>query len=357
MKLVFAVDKLSYNDKDHIGVVKKVESQLRLFEKNGITTSLCQYTWDGGYPQIEVAEDTDILYFRRIEASIKLIVKLHQLKKKNPQLRIIMEIPTYPFAAEEQARVPLKKKANRCIGEKLLKRYIDKLVLISQQHIESLYGISALCVKNGVDFDTVPLRDIAEDNTANNEIHMVCVSGCYFWHGYDRLIEGMHDYYQQGKGIDNVILHFVGDGSCREDYISLAEKYGLKDEKIIFYGVKSGIESDEIYNKCDIAIECLGSHRKNIFMSSSLKSREYAAKGLPMVAANEIDINNSKTKMYIKIFSADDTAIDIGEITKFYHNIYDGKEKRQVAQTIRNTFYAFCDWSLVYKSVIEYLKN
>ena len=355
MKLVFAVDKLSFNDKDHIGVVKKVESQLRLFEKNGIDSSLCQYTWEGGYPQIEIDSDTDILYFRRIESSVKLIVKLRELKRKSPKLRIIMEIPTYPFAAEERGSISLKKKVNRCVGDILLKRYVDRLVLISQQDVKKLYGIPAFCVKNGVDFDMVPLREIIDDNNVDNEIHMICVSGCYFWHGYERLIEGMHKYYQRGESLKKVVLHFVGEGSCLNDYISLAERYGLKDDKIIFYGVKSGAELDEIYNKCDIAIECLGSHRKNIFLSSSLKSREYAAKGLPMVAANAIDINVEKTEKYFSILPADETAIDVEGIIKFYHGIYDGKRKKQVATEIRNEFFPLCDWNFVYKPVIDYM--
>lgn len=357
MKLVFAVDKLSFNDIDHIGVVKKVESQLRLFEKNGIDSTLCQYTWEGGYPQIEIDSDTDILYFRRIESSVKLIVKLCELKKKSPKLRIIMEIPTYPFAAEERGSISLKKKVNRYVGDMLLKKYVDRLVLISQQDIKTLYGIPTFCVKNGVDFDMVPLREITDDNNVDNEIHMICVSGCYFWHGYERLIEGMHNYYERGEGLEKVVLHFVGEGSCLNDYISLAERYGLKDDKIIFYGVKSGVELDQIYNKCDIAIECLASHRKNIFLSSSLKSREYAAKGLPMIAANAIDINNDITQMYFKIFQADETPIDVEGIIDFYHGIYDGNQKRDIAKTIRDTFYAFCDWEFVYKPVIDYLIN
>ena len=83
MKLVYAVDKISYNDKDHVGVVKKVESQMKLFNKNGIETSLCQYEWQGGYPQIQIEKDTDILYFRRIEPSVKMLCSLRRLKKKN----------------------------------------------------------------------------------------------------------------------------------------------------------------------------------------------------------------------------------------------------------------------------------
>jgi len=196
MKLVFAVDKISYNDKDHIGVVKKVEAQMRLFEKNGIKTTLCQYVWEGGYPQIVIEEDTDVLYFRRIEPSAKLLLKFSQLKKTNPNLRIIMEIPTYPFADEETIRLSLKRRINRGISEYLLRLYIDRIVLIGQQNpINRLYGIQTICVNNGVDFDVITMKRVLANNT--DEIHMLCVSGCYFWHGYDRVIEGMKEYHQK----------------------------------------------------------------------------------------------------------------------------------------------------------------
>lgn len=357
MKLVFAVDKISYNDKDHVGVVKKVEAQMRLFERNGIKTTLCQYVWKSGCPNIEIEDDTDILYFRRISPSVNMIRTLHRLRKKSPKIRMIMEIPTYPFAAEGRGKIPIKTRINSWVGEKLLKTCVDRIVLIAQPTINKLYGIPVLNINNGVDFNSILVKESKNSCNNENEIHLICVSGCFFWHGYDRVIEGLRRYYDESKQKENVILHIVGEGTCLDEYKDMARQYGLLDDKVFFYGTKAGVELDEIYNKCDIAIECLGSHRKNIFLSSSLKSREYAAKGIPMIAANDIDINNDKTGKYIKIFPAEDSPIEIMEVVDFYHKIYDGKEKNNVALEIRQDFYPHCDWQFVCKSVLKYINE
>lgn len=357
MKLVFAVDKISYNDKDHVGVVKKVQAQLRLFQKNGITTTLCQYEWKNGRPNIEVKEDTDILYFRRVVPSVNLIRTLHHLKEISPKLRIIMEIPTYPFSAEERERIKIKTKINTWIGERLLKTCVDRIALVAQPTIKELYGIPVLNINNGVDFDNIKVKEQINLGYGKNEINLICVSGCFFWHGYDRIIEGLHYYYSNSINKEEVYLHIVGEGASLEEYKRMARCYGLLDKKIFFYGTKVGTALDEIYNKCDIALECLGGHRKNFVLSSSLKSREYAAKGLPMIAANDIDIYNEKTGKYIKIFPANDMPIDIKEVVKFYHEIYDGKEKLELASVIRQEFYQYCDWKFVCKSVLEYISE
>ena len=357
MKLVFAVDKLSYNNKDHVGVVKKVEAQMELFQKSGYQTTLCQYVWENGYPSIEIESDTDILYFRRIEPSVNMIRTLHRMKRKSPKIRIIMEIPTYPFAAEIREKISLKRRINNWVGERLLKTCVDRIVLIAQPDIKQLYGIPVLNINNGVDFENITVKEQKTVFYNENEIHLICVSGCFFWHGYDRIIEGLHRYYSGTDCKEEVYLHIVGDGASLEEYKNMASQYGLIDKKIFFYGTRVGTELDEIYSKCDIAVECLGCHRKNIFLTSSLKAREYAAKGIPMIAANDMDINNDKTSKYIKIFSADDTPLDIGEVVAFYHEIYDGKEKNEVALEIRRVFYPYCDWKFVCDSILSYISE
>lgn len=358
MKLVYAVDELSYNGKDHIGVVKKVESQMAQFEREGIETKLCQYSWHGGYPQIKIEKDTDILYFRRIDSSVKLIIKLQQLRKTSPKLRIIMEIPTYPFAAEEREKISFKRKINHLLGLKILRFYINRIVLIGQQYpIKELYHIKTICINNGVDFRNIGIRNVNDADDRERELHMICVSGCFFWHGYDRIIEGMHQYYAEDVKQDKVYLHIVGNGECLEEYKELAKKYELLDKKVFCHGRKTGKELDEIYDKCDIAIESLGAHRKKIYYSSSLKSREYAAKGLPMITSVQLDFYQADTMQYIKMFPGNDEPIEIKEIINFYDMVYRNRKKQNVAAEIRKAFYPYCDWKFVIKPVIEYMRK
>lgn len=353
MRLVYAVDKNGYDDADHVGVRKKVEAVLRLFEKEGISTSLYKYEWEGGFPMLQVEEDTDVLYFRRIDPSVKLLLKLRDLKRRNKKLRLIMEIPTYPFAGESTAKKSLKRKISYLVGNYLLHFFLDRIVLIGQEHaIPYLYNVPVLHAKNGVDYEDISLRtNVKKDN----EIHMIAVSGCYFWHGYDRLIKGLANYYRSDSVKQQVYFHLVGEGKCLEEYKKLAVENNLLDKYVFFHGRLVGQELDEVYNMCDVAIDCLGCHRKQLFYVSSLKVREYAAKGMPMVTSTIVDINCEELSKYILDLPPDETDIDIKKIIDFTDEVYE--DTKELARTIREIFRPYCEWKYSFKDILLYVKE
>lgn len=353
MKLVYAVDKNGYDDADHVGVRKKVEAVLRLFEKEGISSSLYKYEWQGGFPMLQVEEDTDVLYFRRIDPSVKLLLKLCELKRRNKKLRLIMEIPTYPFAWESTVKQSLKRKVSYAIGNYLLHFFLDRIVLIGQeQAIPYLYGVPVLHAKNGVDYEDITLR---MNRKKDNEIHMIAVSGCYFWHGYDRLIKGLSNYYRNDSVKQQVYFHLVGEGKCLEEYKKLAVESNLFDKYVFFHGRLVGQELDEVYNMCDVAIDCLGCHRKQLYYVSSLKVREYAAKGMPMVTSTIVDINCEELSDYILELPPDESDIDVKKIIDFTESIYVSTENPE--SVIRETFRPYCEWKYSFESVVEYIKE
>ncbi|MBQ8592559.1 MAG: glycosyltransferase [Lachnospiraceae bacterium] len=356
MKLVYAVDQKSYNSSDHIGVRKKVQSQMQQFERAGVTTTLCEYEWKDGFPQIEVDTDTDLLYFRRIEASLKMILKLRELKKKSPKLRIMMEIPVYPFVERAEDK-SLKKRVNRFIGIHGMKHCIDRIVLIGKGPAK-VYGIPTIIASNGVDYQNVKIRqkDAAYAKKYPG-IHMICVSGCTRVHGYDRLIEGMHEYYEQNPKAENVYLHVVGQGRCLPEYKELAEKYGMMEKNIFFYGTQLGEELDKIYERCDIGIVTLSMYLSKMISSTAIKASEYAAKGIPLVTDIELDISNGGTEKYIVTVPSQAGPVNVKTIVDRYHQIYDGKSVEQVSEEIREIFRPYCDWTYAFKPVIDYMKK
>lgn len=355
MKLIYAVDKSSYNSASHLGVKKKVESHIQQFQKSGIMARLCEYEWKNGEPQIEIDSDTDVLYFRRISPSFKLIKRLHYLKTISTKLRVIMEIPTYPFVKQKEDKT-LKKTINRIIGLSLLRFYVDRIVIIGEP-IERLYHIPTICACNGINYDDVKIRKISACNNDSAAIHLICVSSCSKSHGYERVIDGLKNYYSGADDKEDVFLHLVGEGRCLEEYKTLARESNLIDDKIFFYGNKTGTDLDAIYDKSDIGLVCLGTYKTHITYSSALKAREYAAKGLPMVNDVCLDICNDKTKDYVLTVLSEPAPIDIQDIIDFYHKIYDGKHKEEVAEKIRETFYPYCDWKYVFQEVITYIKK
>ena len=135
-------------------------------------------------------------------------------------------------------------------------------------------------------------------------------------------------------------------------YQEIVSRYGI-DDKVTFCGSVYGDELDRLYDKCTLAVECLGAHRKGLKLSSSLKSREYSAKGLPMITAVDIDIFDVRNYPYVCKFEENETPINIKRVIQFYDDIYDGKDYNIIAGQIRNYAQGLCDMDIVMKPVID----
>ena len=270
---------------------------------------------------------------------------LKMLKKKGS--KIVVEIPTYPYDKEQLPglRWRLLYSLDK-IYRKKMSKIVDAIATYSED--EEIFGIKTIHISNGIDFERVSLRK-PENNT--NEIRLIAVAGLAKWHGYDRLLKGMGKYYQK-DGKRKVFFYIVGDGPVRGEYEEIIEEYNLQNY-CIFVGVKRGKELDEMYNMCDIGREVLAAFRKGIFLSSSLKSREYAAKGIPFVTASKSDVFENQN--FVLKVPEDETDIDISTILSFYDHIYRNQNPQKVAETIRSQAEKCCDIRTTMKPVVSFL--
>ena len=189
----------------------------------------------------------------------------------------------------------------------------------------------------------------------SNGRQLIGVANVSKWHGFDRVIYGIKEYISSYKEGTKVRFHIVGEGTELEKYKQIVEDNDLKDD-VIFYGKKQGEELDAVYDMCDIAISSLGLHRIGIYTQASvLKSREYAAKGVPMISSILIDIFPAETYKYIKYFSEDDTPIDIKEMLKWYQDLQ--SEEEDMRYMIRDYAIDKCDQSVVMEKVMAYMKE
>lgn len=263
--------------------------------------------------------------------------------------KVIIEIPTYPY--DEEMYDSLENKIVLFLDKMYrnrMKPYVDWIATYSRDR--EIYGIPAFQVINGVNFENIPLAVHPEQE---NCINMIAVADLAKWHGYDRLLKGMGEYYRQG-GERALHFYMVGQGKELELYQDIAREYGIED-KVTFCGSMYGGDLDRIYDKCTLAIECLGAHRKGLKLSSSLKSREYAAKGLPMITAVDIDVFRVQDYPYISMFEGNEEPIDMEKVIQFYDSIYTGKECNSIAAEIREYAQGLCDMDVVMKPVVERL--
>ncbi len=144
----------------------------------------------------------------------------------------------------------------------------------------------------------------------------------------------------------------VGEGTELAYYKSLVQQYKL-EESVIFYGKRFGSELDEIYNKSDIAIGCLGLYKKGVNTVSSLKTVEYVSKGLPVVNGFVEDLFSSNPQ-FVCEFDNDDSPINLCDILGWYEDLikkYSSKEK--LVESIRSFAFETADIKATMRPVMD----
>lgn len=291
-------------------------------------------------------DDADYIYIRQVVNDRSFIKYLRNLKKINKKVKILYEMPTYPYEDEQKMTISnchilMKDRWNRL----RLKEYIDRIVTFYGQ--KEILGIKTIQAKNGFDFASIDLPDNPIDQTIINVLE---VSTTAFWHGYDRFLVGLKDYYNH-NGKENVVFHMVGP--ILPD-LELFVKNNNLEEHVVFHGVLSGEKLREVYCQCLAGIDILGGHRKNYPISSSLKSREYSAYGIPLITSSPVDFMESQYP-YQLVVPYDDTPIDIKTVLNFIHDCYSDTNVNAVREKIRRYSFERCDMSVAMKPIIDYI--
>lgn len=238
-------------------------------------------------------------------------------------IKCVMEIPTYPYDSEYDGfslftRLELKVDQ---LFRKRLAYWLDAIVTFSGQR--EIFGKRTIAISNGIDLDKLPIKK--QKKITSGEIHLIGVAEVHYWHGFDRAIAGIGEYYRQPHETE-VFFHIVGGVAPSEMYDSaqspgfheLIKKYGIAN-RIIFHGQKFGKELDELFEKCNLGIGSLARHRCGIEQIKTLKNREYAARGIPFVYS-ETDGDFDGMPYILKV-PADESPLNIGELLGYYEHL------------------------------------
>lgn len=363
MKLLYLA---VFDRKRDIGVCNKIADQLKGFEVYGIKTKLVRvsqvvnhisvmgkeflsvsYLWK----DITIHKDVDVLYIRYPKSTPGFLGFIRKFKSGRPDRKVIIEIPTYPYDGELQREDFLINTEDK-ICRNLLRHYVDRIVTYSKD--KYIWGIRTICSVNGICVKDITPREIMGPA---NEINMIAVASMKFWHGYERIIKGMSEYYQAGgKRIIN--LHLVGDGPDIPLYKQLTGKSGL-NKNVRFHGVKEGKDLQALYNQCDVGLVGFGYYKTGFHILSSIKTREYAAMGLPMIIAGSIDIFPAEKFSFILEVPENDSPVDFNSVIQWYDELYGehGEKRQEVANKIRAYAYKRCDSKVVMRRLFKYLSD
>ena len=230
---------------------------------------------------------------------------------------------------------------------KALYRQMDAIATFS--NAETIFGQRTIRISNGVDMDSIPLHQYVP--SSDGSIHLIGVAEVHYWHGYDRLIAGLGEYYRHAETPRQIFFHIVGgvwtsemhDSKHAPGFSELMDKYGIRDH-VIFHGQLFGEELNKIFNQSCFAIGSLARHRSGITYIKTLKNREYATRGIPFIYS-EVD-SDFEDMPYIVKAIPDESPVDIQKILDFLDNHH--FEPSEIRKTVENL-----SWKIQMKRVID----
>ena len=260
----------------------------------------------------------DFIYVRSFHNANPFTVHLFK-KLKKAGIKMVMEIPTYPYDQEYQGyslRNRMGLKIDKLFRHQLAKQFN---AIITFTNDKQIFNQRTICISNGIDFENIQIQQ--KKSHPDNELHLTGVAEVHYWHGFDRLIAGLGDYYTKTHDKE-VFFHIIGGVAHSEMYNSryasgfseLITKYGIQ-KQVIFHGPLYGKQLEDILNQTDFAIGSLARHRSGITQIKTLKNREYAARGIPFIYS-ETDEDFEQMPYIIKA-QADESPINIKQIINF----------------------------------------
>lgn len=375
MKILFLV----YHGFSEVsGISKKIHYQVKGLRENGYEVHLCYYDFDANGHRCRYVDDKVIkdygtgtlaglrqridfdciyeyckdngiqfVYARCFQNASPFLIRFFK-KLKKLGIKAVTEIPTYPYDQEfetfsRQERLGLK--IDQMFRNRL---YRQQSAVVTFSDAETIFGQRTIRISNGVDFDSIPLYHF---QPVDDALHFIGVAEVHLWHGYDRLISGLGEYYKKVENPRHIIFHIVGGVDPYDLYgegnykgiQTRIDEYALQ-KHVVFHGQLFGEELDKIFNQSCFAIGSLARHRSGITYIKTLKNREYATRGIPFIYS-EID-SDFEDKSYIVKAKPDESPIDVQQIVDFIESHHFNPS--EIRKTVENL-----TWKIQMKRVVD----
>ena len=166
--------------KNKDGVVKKVNNQIKAFRNASITMSISCVGWRlYGKPLekliffvrqtiklpfinpkpsfLEDIQNYDFIYMRRPPyINPNFLRMLKKIKMEKPSIKIIMELPSYPYDKEISNLIHYPILLKDRLARRHLHKYVDRIATLNDD--KEIFGIQTIKIKNGYDFASFPAR-------------------------------------------------------------------------------------------------------------------------------------------------------------------------------------------------------
>lgn len=271
----------------------------------------------------------DFIYVRYPLALPAFLWFLDRARRANPEVKVVVEIATFPYRQELQTPKQRVLRTLDDVGHGVLEKRVDAIVTFYGQ--TEIYGIPCIRSGNGVDVRALPL---SRPGASERGAEIIAVGNLATRHGVDRALVGLAAH-ANTEPADRTTLHLVGDGPAVPELRSLATELGT-EARVRFHGMQSGEPLDRLFDEADVALDSLGLHRLGLPSSSSLKAREYCARGVPFALASD-DPDFPASLRFVHRVPADESPLDIGALLRFSRRMREaqpgvGAEMRDYAE-------------------------
>ena len=268
---------------------------------------------------------------------------IRNIKSSQPDLMLILDIPTYPYEAEYRSLLGRFRMTVDIFYRFDLNRYID--FILTTSNAKEIFNLPTIKVMNGCNAENYKLK---RTRKRDGEIHLLAFGKLWRWYGLDRLLYGLAEYYTKDDVDCKVKLSIIGNGKEKESLKTLTSDLELFNY-VRFKDFSSDINMDKEFDHADIGIGSLGIHR--VLKStnfSSLKHREYASRGIPFVySGNDEGFKNFK---YTMAYCSGDDPIDVNSIVDFFNSL-----STDHTEIIRSHAKSHLNWENQLASVVKKL--
>ncbi len=276
-----------------------------------------------------------------------LVLRVFKRLKKNGT-KIVMEVPTYPLGSELiRGKIQLAFMLDRLIHNRC-SRYVHKIVYIGNP-VDKIFKCKAQQIPNGI------VAAHSEDEITGFALHgdrirIIAVSSMHVWHGYERILEGIKNYYlTKTPELPEIELTLVGEGQCLEEYQHLVKQYKI-DNYVTFPGKLCGEDLVNEYRKATLGVGSLSLYKNHLLCGSTLKSKEYMIRGLPFLYGCE-EIGIERNYPYALLVSNDSQPVNMKKVVDFIVPLLKNNQKisREMYQFALKNF----SWTAIMKSIFK----
>ena len=235
MRILFIV---YHGFSEHSGISKKIHFQIKGLRENGHEVHLCYYDFDRKghrcrFIDDEVLKDygtgisaairqrisyncvydyckrneVQIVYARCFQNANPFLIRLFSRLRKIG-VKSVMEVPTYPYDKEFRT-FPFITRLGLKVDQLFRNQLSQEMAaIVTFSDAEQIFGQRTIKISNGVDLDNIPL--LHYQAPIDGSIHLIGVAEVHIWHGYDRLLKGMGEYYEHTTDPRQIYFHIVG---------------------------------------------------------------------------------------------------------------------------------------------------